>query len=269
MHMVWLAILWWAPLFKPSNSRLYIKSSHLQRASPRQTFTSYSRPIYSTSWLRVHLRTTSLHGLRNGSLQTTQRTKPMRFWTISTGGMCFALEPENMVVMIIIESDASPHLLDYAGSLRVEGLNNGLETTPVHWWRYVGNMKPSDIIRCLLMWCNRCIWLRSKGIYQMRWWNAFDISLNFAPLSDEMYTIPWLLRGLRSFSASITKAKKSLSTLVYAKKTSNPHINIAWSTMQNSFEPLVHQTVFAHWLQNPSTLKLSKNPGDDRIAFVL
>jgi len=40
--------------------------------------------------------------------------------------------PKNsMVVMIIIESDASPHLLDYAGSPRVEGLNNGLVTTPV------------------------------------------------------------------------------------------------------------------------------------------
>jgi len=39
---------------------------------------------------------------------------------------------KNMVVMIIIESDTSPYLLDYAGSLRVKALNNGLETTPVH-----------------------------------------------------------------------------------------------------------------------------------------
>ncbi len=37
-----------------------------------------------------------------------------------------------MMLMITIGSHASPHLLDYAGSLRVKDLNNGLEMTPVH-----------------------------------------------------------------------------------------------------------------------------------------
>ena len=39
--------------------------------------------------------------------------------------------PENMMLMIIVGSHAPLHLLDYTGSPRVEGLNNGLETTPV------------------------------------------------------------------------------------------------------------------------------------------
>jgi len=34
--------------------------------------------------------------------------------------------------MITIELHVSPHLLDYASSLRVEGLNNGQEMTRVH-----------------------------------------------------------------------------------------------------------------------------------------
>jgi len=58
--------------------------------------------------------------------------------------------PENTMLMtwITIELDVSPHLLDYAGSLRAEGLNNGQEMTPVHWWRYV----PGTTRRCLLTW---------------------------------------------------------------------------------------------------------------------
>ena len=40
--------------------------------------------------------------------------------------------PEITMLMITIELRVSPHLLDYAGSLRAEGLNNGQETTPVH-----------------------------------------------------------------------------------------------------------------------------------------
>ena len=35
------------------------------------------------------------------------------------------------MLTIIVESHVSPRLLDYAGSLRVEDLNNGPETTPV------------------------------------------------------------------------------------------------------------------------------------------
>ena len=35
------------------------------------------------------------------------------------------------MLTIIVELHVSPCLLDYASSLRVEDLNNGLETTPV------------------------------------------------------------------------------------------------------------------------------------------
>ena len=37
-----------------------------------------------------------------------------------------------LMTWITIELDVSPHLLDYAGSLRAEGLNNGQEMTPMH-----------------------------------------------------------------------------------------------------------------------------------------
>lgn len=40
--------------------------------------------------------------------------------------------PKITMLMITIELHVSPHVLDYASSLRAKGLNNGQEMTPVH-----------------------------------------------------------------------------------------------------------------------------------------